>query len=425
MKRYFVTTLLCLVAASVVGQGKVNFKVMDRKTGVPLEFVVVSNGKEWLAATDSAGGAAVTLTAGIQKIVFSLAGYERLDTSITLPLAVPVIISLSQKEATLDEVTVVSSGRNNEAIENSPMKIEVIGAADVSEEVGIKPGNIASILGDVSGVQIQQSSAVSGNSNVRIQGLDGRYTQILRDGMPLYDGFSGGFGILTVPPLDLQQIELIKGSASTLYGGGAIGGLINLISKRPAFDQKFDALVNYSTLNEGNANVYASRRNKKMGYTVFAGYTRQKAVDVNGDGLSDLPDANSFMVHPKLFFYPNDKTIISMGYSGVFDDRKGGDMRVLNMATDTANRYFERNKSQRHTGEYAIEHFLKNNARFTLKGNVSAFAKNNTGNTAPISGNQTSYYNEAFLLVPIRKIDVAVGVNIVGDNYSTTFPDSA
>src|SRR6202008_333350 len=103
------------------------------------------------------------------------------------------------------------------------------------EENTIRPANIASILGDVSGGQIQQSSATSGNSNVRIQGLDGRYTQILRDGMPLYDGFSGGFGILTVPPLDLKQIELIKGSASTLYGGGAIGGLINLVSKRPTF----------------------------------------------------------------------------------------------------------------------------------------------------------------------------------------------
>src|ERR1700744_913759 len=118
------------------------------------------------------------------------------------------------------------------------MKVEVIGSEDMREENTIKPANIASILGDVSGVQIQQSSAVSGNTNVRIQGLNGQYTQILRDGMPLYDGFSGGFGILQIPPLDLKQVELIKGSASTLYGGGAIAGLINLISKRPTEEQE-------------------------------------------------------------------------------------------------------------------------------------------------------------------------------------------
>ena len=79
------------------------------------------------------------------------------------------------------------------------------------EESTLKPGNIASILGDVSGVQMQQSSATSGNTNVRIQGLDGRYTQILKDGMPLYGGYAGGFGVLTIPPLNLKQVELIKG----------------------------------------------------------------------------------------------------------------------------------------------------------------------------------------------------------------------
>src|SRR5690606_37458261 len=120
------------------------------------------------------------------------------------------------------EVIVVSSTRNNQRIENSPLKVEVLGHEEMDEESAIKPAGIASILGDVSGVQIQQSSAINGNANIRIQGLDGRYTQILKDGMPLYDGFSGGFGILSIPPLDLKQVELIKGFASTLYGGGAI-----------------------------------------------------------------------------------------------------------------------------------------------------------------------------------------------------------
>jgi len=128
-------------------------------------------------------------------------------------------------------VVVVSTTRSNDRIENATTKVEVLGLEEMNEESTIKPGNIASILGDVSGVQIQQSSATSGNANVRIQGLDGRYTQIIRDGMPLYGGYSGGFGILSIPPLDLRQIELIKGSSSTLYGGGAIGGLINLVSK--------------------------------------------------------------------------------------------------------------------------------------------------------------------------------------------------
>ncbi len=425
MKRYIVLLLLCLMGNYARAQEKTQIKAYDSNTGKPLEFVViVSTEKDWLATTDSAGAADFVMAAGEHKVVFSLTGYERLDTVLTFPLSATLSIYLRQTDAALEEVTVVASTRNNQAIENSPMKVEVIGADDLAEEASVKPGNIASILGDVSGVQIQQSSATSGNSNVRIQGLDGRYTQILRDGMPLYDGFSGGFGILTVPPLDLRQIELIKGSASTLYGGGAIGGLINLISKRPVYKQQLDALVNYSSLKEGNVNVYAAHRNKSIGCTLFAGYTNQQAVDVNNDDLSDLPVANSVMIHPKLFIYPTAATSVAVGYSGAFDDRKGGDMHVLNGAADMIHRYYESNKTQRHTGEYLVEHLTGSNAKFTLKGNLSYFTRNNESNTASVNGNQTSYYNEASVFVPGTKVDFVAGVNVVGDKYNTSLPDT-
>lgn len=168
--------------------------------------------------------------------------------------------TLQNKEKEIEEITIVASSRTGQKIENSPQKVEVLGKEEMNEESGIKPAGIGSILGDISGVQIQQSSPVSGNSNIRIQGLDGRYTQILRDGMPLFDGFSGGLGVLSVPPLDLQQVELIKGSASTLYGGGAIGGLVNIISRKPTAKQELTFLANYSTLDEKNLNMFASKK---------------------------------------------------------------------------------------------------------------------------------------------------------------------
>src|SRR3546814_7816009 len=85
----------------------------------------------------------------------------------------------------------------------------------------MKPGDIRMLLAESTGIQTQQTSATSGNSSIRIQGLDGKYTQMIRDGFPLYSGFSGGLGLLQIAPLDLQQVEVIKGSSSTLYGGGA------------------------------------------------------------------------------------------------------------------------------------------------------------------------------------------------------------
>lgn len=425
MIRYLMIVFLCLVRTSAWCQERTNIHITDGKTGKPLEFVLVTSAGNWLATTDSAGAARLTLSAGTHRLLFVLTGYEKLDTLISVPVALPLRIALTQAEAELEEVTIVASTRTEQAIENSPLKVEVLGLEELGEEASIKPGNIASILGDVSGVQIQQSSATSGNSNVRIQGLDGRYTQILRDGMPLYDGFSGGFGILTVPPLDLQQVELIKGSASTLYGGGAIGGLINLISKRPKMEQELDALVNYSTLTEFNTNVYAAKRNKRLGYTLFAGYTRQGAVDVNKDGFSDVPDAQSIILHPRLFCYPTDKTMISAGYSGAFDDRKGGDMLVLNGKPDATHRFYEKNTSQRHTAEFIAEHTLKSSVKLTLKGNASNFIRETSSNTSTVNGEQLSYYSEISAYLPMRHHSLVAGVNVVGDNYTTTVPASA
>lgn len=425
MKRTFTTLILTIAAKAAVAQSSIHLQLTDTRTSKPLEFATISEGKNWLATTDSSGHATVSLAAGAHRITLSLTGYNKLDTTISAPLSSAIQISLASAETALEEVTVISSTRNNQAIENSPLKVEVLGSEELGEEAGIKPGNIASILGDVSGVQIQQSSATSGNSNVRIQGLDGRYTQILRDGMPLYDGFSGGFGILTVPPLDLKQIELIKGSASTLFGGGAIGGLINLISRRPTTKQELDALINYTSLKEFNANIYAAKRGRKTGYTLFTGYNNQKAVDVNKDGFSDVPNASSFIVHPRLYYYPTDKTIIYAGYSGTFDTRKGGDIQVLNNNADTTHQYYDGNTSQRHTAEYCAEQFLKGGAKLTIKGNISTFSKDNTNRTYAYSGRQVSYYNEASVYIPVKKSDVVSGINMTGDKYTTTSPDNA
>jgi iron complex outermembrane receptor protein/outer membrane receptor for ferrienterochelin and colicins len=417
--------LLCAVSIYTRAQQQVHFHIIDKKSNVPLSFVSISKDNVLLATTDSAGNAMANMAAGSQHLQIRLEGYKVLDTVISITGITTLNLALEPAEQELEEVTVVSSTRSNQAIENSPQKVEVLDQHELSEEASIKPGNIGSILGDVSGVQVQQSSATTGNGNVRIQGLSGRYTQVVQDGMPLYGGFSGGFGIMTIPPLDLKQIELIKGSASTLFGGGAISGLINLISKRPAYEQELDALVNYTTLKEGNANIYAAKRNKYWGYTFFAGYTNQQATDVNKDGFSDVPNINSVTVHPRLFYYPSDKTIISLGYSGTFDNRKGGDMQVLQQGADSQHQYFETDKSQRNTGEYLVEHYFSGNTKLTVKGTASNYDMSRETNLLNEAATQLSYYNEASLYVPLKRNSLVLGIDAVGDNFKTTTPDTA
>jgi outer membrane receptor for ferrienterochelin and colicins len=371
------------------------------------------------ALTNGKGIASIAgLPPGADTLEISMVGYLTHRQVFLLPDTSLHQVFLSANAKTLNDVVVVASTRGNDRIENATTKVEVLGQEDMNEESTLKPGNIASILGDVSGVQIQQSSAITGNANIRIQGLDGRYTQILRDGMPLYGGYSGGFGILSIPPLDLKQIELIKGSSSTLYGGGAIGGLVNMISRKPSFEPDASFLINQTTLKETNLNAYYAQRWKKIGFTFFGGQTFQKEVDVNKDGFSDVPNTNATVIHPTVFFYPSEHSYISLGWSGSFERRLGGDMLAIAGKQDAAHPYFEKNRLNRNILTLLSETRLANNWVLTAKGSFSNFQRNETTNSYSFNGDQKNYYSEFSFLKRTRAHAWVGGINTTGDVFS-------
>lgn len=419
MRCFLVFLLFLSASCPAFAQHRLLVKVAAAADGQPVAGATLQlrPGNRNATADDSGDIRFADLPAGIYEGRITAAGFSAQSFAVTVPDSATRTVLLQAAEKALEEVTIISTTRNNQRIENSPLKVEVLGKEEMDEENTIRPANIASILGDVSGIQIQQSSAVSGNANVRIQGLEGRYTQILRDGMPLFEGFAGGFGILTIPPLDLRQIELVKGSASTLYGGGAIGGLINLISRRPGTKQEAVITLNATTLQEFNLNAYAAHRQGKWGYSLFGGATRQAAVDVNEDGFSDLPRLKALILHPRLFFYPDAHNTILAGYTGSWEDRYGGDMTVLGGVKGGQHQFFERNNNGRHTGELQWERSLTSGARLTVKGSYSAFDREITTDQHFFSGRQQNYFSEASLFLPAKNWDWVMGVNAVGDAF--------
>lgn len=393
-------------------------QVQDSATGQPLGAATVGvPGTATVAQTDGQGRATLSpAPAAGTRIVVSLVGYRQVQMEVPAG-GVPLQVRMGTEGPALEEV-VITSTRTNARLEDLPTRVEVLGEEELTEENGIKPGNIASLLGDIAGTQIQPTSPTTGNADLRIQGLQGRYAQILRDGMPILGGYAGGFSILQIPPLDLRQAELIKGSSSTLYGGGAIAGLVNLVSKAPVLgQQELSATANQSTLQESNLNVFTSGRGKRMGYTFFAGGTRQRFVDVNKDGYTDVPDFANLVVHPRLFIYPRiggkEGTLVA-GYTGTTESRWAGRVVALENWAHRDTTYFTDNFTRRHTADLIYTQPL-GRGTLTAKGVISGFRRRVMTNTVGFGANQRSYFSELSYLLPLGRHSIVLGANYNGE----------
>lgn len=421
---------LFLLFLFLAGHGQTRrlvLQVRDSSTATPLDGASIVNSATGKGGVSTRDGIYVTSLpdSGILTLLISATGYSEVTQSFALPYAGAdtVIVLLGRNAENLSGV-VISSLRTGNRIEDLPMKVEVLGLEEMKEESGIKPGNISSLLGDLSVIHVQNISPVMGSAAIRMQGLDGKYTQLLRDGLPLYDGISGNFGVLSIPPLDLKQVEIIKGSVSTLFGGGAIAGMINFISRAPTQTPEFTALINHSTLTESNGNIFFSQRWKKAGLSFFGGVTIQDAVDVNKDGFSDVPKLSQYILHPRFFYYFNTSSTLELGYSGTFEKREGGDLRVLDGKSDSVHQYYDRNHNNRHSVD--AQYTLRNlgGGRLLVKAALSRYAQTEDEISFITAGRQWNNYQEISFNKKIKQNDFVAGINHVGENYQKDANDS-
>lgn len=425
MKYLFVFSLFLLTTVSGFGQKNLVVRVEDSTTHEPIIGATIrtpSGIKPIVGAVTNVNGVASfpTRPTNTTTLMVSAVGYKT-ETFPISSQADTLVFQLHSEEESLDEVTVTAM-RTNSRIEDLPIKVEVLGQEDMDEESAVVPGNVSSILGDISIIHIQRTSAVNGNQAIRMQGLDPKYTQILHDGLPLYEGFSGNLGVLQIPPLDLKQIEVVKGSVSTLYGGGAIGGMINIVSKTPTSEKpEFTALLNHSGLKENNLNAYYSQRYGKTGLTLFSGYTNQQAVDVTGDGFTDSPGIKQFNFHPRFFWNPSNRTKLDVGYAFTTEHREGGYLPALEGSMPNA--YQNITDLQRHTVDFNTSHNTSESNLLTFKGALSTFHRQNTDYQKLSDGRQSSVYLEANDLVRFGKHQLIGGANLTVEAFRKN-PDS-
>lgn len=420
MKRYFILFVALVFSFKAFAQNKLSIIIKDAKTAEPLiGATVVLKNLNKASSTDANGLAVLAdIPDGIHAIEYRYIGYTTKQDSLSLPLDViaPIVVNLESGGEELEEV-MVSSTRSSRTISNIPTRIEVIAGEELDEKGNMKPGDIRMVLNESTGIQTQQTSATSANASIRIQGLDGRYTQILKDGFPLFSGAASGLGLLQTPPLDLKQVEVIKGSASTLYGGGAIAGLVNLISKTPGKERELNFHLNGTSAGGLDLNGFYGERFGKAGLTLFASRNSNSAYAPAGIDFTAIPEFTRYTFNPKLFLYFNDKTSFNFGVNTSFENRTGGDLHYIQGHGDAAHSFFEGNNTDRLSSQLAIKHRLGAGSEFNVKNSISYFNRKITVPAYLFDGTQYGTFTEASFSTGNEKTEWVAGLNVWTDQF--------
>ncbi len=421
MKKIFLSIVLIMFCSIMVSAqtATIVIKVASNEDKTPLigatvHFTTLHKG----VVTDFDGNASFSnIPNGTHQLEISYLGYETITTTLIVPTTTSPVFYLHELENHLEEV-VLRATRSTRTIKKIPTRVEFIGAEELGEKAIMNPTNISMVLRESTGIQMQQTSLSSGNSNIKIQGLDGRYTQLLKDGFPLYGGFSSGLSIMQIPPLDLQQFEIIKGSSSTLYGGGAIAGLVNMVSKTPDYDPNLEIMLTQTQAAGSTANVFYSKRNKKYGVTLYGSGHSQKVYDSDDDDFSNLPKTKSISLNPKFFYYPSDDTTFWLGINGTYDDRIGGDVTKIESGASGDHLYTETNVSKRLSSQAVYTSQLDSTSTINIRNSIAFFDRDLNVPTINFKGQQVNTFTELNYAKGFERTDWIFGANLYTTNFN-------
>jgi len=366
--------------------------------------------------SDSAGIVVFqSLPNGTYSVLITYIGFSAKKITIASPLITDSLAEvLLEENEQEEEDIIVTATRSSRTIANTPTRTEVIAGEELTEKGNMKPGDIRMLLNESTGIQTQQTSATSFNAGIRIQGLEGRYTQVLRDGYPIYSGFAGSLSLLQIAPLDLKQVEVIKGAASTLFGGGAIAGLVNLVSKTPTDNRVLNFLANATTAGGLDLSSFYSEKYGKTGLTIFSSRNSNRPFDPASLGLTAIPKFERYTFNPRIFFY-GDKTTTDLGITYNTEKRTGGSMDYIKNGSAG---FFEKNNTDRFTAQFGMVHRLSENAKIQFKNSYSRFNRNLLIPNYAFNALQNSSFSELTWNKNGEKSDWVIGSNFISEKLA-------
>ena len=305
--------------------------VIDKKTKEHLPFVNVSlKGTTIGTFTDNTGHYFLkNLPAGTFTVEVSSVGYKSIHQEVKLVRGKTIELNVEIEEDLIQlEGVVVSANRNETTRRLAPTLVSVLPMKTFEMT---NSNCLAQGLNFQPGIRVENNCQNCGFQQVRINGLDGTYTQILIDSRPIFSALSGVYGLEQIPANMIDRVEVMRGGGSALFGSSAIAGTINIITKEPTYNSAQFAHtlmgIGDGKSFENNTTLNASliSDNQKSGLTVFGQNRERAGYDHDGDGFTELPKLKNQAIGLRSFLKTSHYSQLTFEYHHLQEFRRGGD----------------------------------------------------------------------------------------------------
>ena len=303
--------------------------VLDEKTGEHLPYVNVQlKGTSIGTVTDESGHYFLKdLPTGQQTVIFSYVGYETLELPVTIEAEKNTELNATIREYSqqLNSV-VVTANRYATKRQEVATIVNVLSPAIFENTAGVC---VADALNFQPGLRVENTCTNCGKTELRMNGLQGQYSQILMDSRPVFSSLASVYGLEQVPAAMIDRVEVIRGGGSALFGANAVAGVVNIITKEPV--RNFVNIANTNSVTEKgtydiNVDLNASvmSENRKIGAYLFAAHRTRSPYDRDQDGYTDVPKLRSTTAGARVFFKTSAYSKITAEYHHTTDFRRGG-----------------------------------------------------------------------------------------------------
>lgn len=339
MRNFFkkaLVIILCLfwsiIVAAQSNTTKISGVVASGELTIP--YATVSAKPSLLrTTTDTEGKYVLNLPEGTYQLEVTAQGYRTLQQEIKVVNGRESSINFELIEDVLglDEV-VVSSTRNRVERKNTPVIVSTLKPKLLTATQSI---TLADGLNYAPGVRVETNCQNCGFTQVRLNGLDGAYTQVLLNSRAVFTSLIGVYGLEQVPTNTIERVEVVRSGGSALFGSNAIAGTVNIITKDPILNT-WEVGSNFSLIDGDaidrvvNFNTSQVSDDLDSGFTLFGLYRNRDSYDNNDDGFTEIVELRNTSVGGKAFYKPNDRSRISLNLNAIREYRRGGDR--LNLA---------------------------------------------------------------------------------------------